>query len=543
MDQEKEEEEQQKCSLYSDNNSIISSTSTNQSTQTDSSSNNNNNTLDTFNELYKKDLFEICQINSIMTTGRETKNILLDKIKSSPKKISRENSRVGSFISITAKDVGVKDGNEASLPWPIVFKIIGMAWYSIEICTCIHRQDNHGKLILVSESICPLHKYMEENDCLQSFNFDSFMDTRKFNGVDSYIWRLELALVSKKVFYLVSTSLLNNISMKPEDSYWRHIQKDSCLIKNISTLVVLQSLSQKKLFNRDIDLTCRTFGQVEKIYIKGLYLVENPSNIYQLSLAMPNLSKIVCYSPLNGNTIKSILSNFKNITSINFAWSPSDLSVGDASSLLTSIGFTKLFDPNNNQQLIKIMTPIMDISYHRLHQNIKSNLQVIKADYYYSDKRGDDGELIPIYEEFKIEEFPKLRHIHLSIPRIRPFTFIVPKTVTKITLYTVPSTEQLSSLFLDNPSINTIRFRDIANYRCVLPSLYNSEKKAIQLSEILKLDWRSCKSISTIIIDSLVDIVDVIVDQFHEKGFYYRGCTISNISGLKQLIFTKSNLN
>ncbi|EGG14748.1 hypothetical protein DFA_11008 [Cavenderia fasciculata] len=363
---------------------------------------------------------------------------------------------------------------EYCLPWFIIARILKEACETIDICTCVYKG-------IVKSTLCK--------------------DKSKR-------WKRSLGLVSKRVFLYVSTTLFTNIVLEPFDDdqlkeWWNHIKDDHCIIKKVTTLTILPGKSftkLKDLFNHyssssdssTIDLLCG----VEKLHYKGTSLTRT-DNLDELTNALPNLKSIVHYSDTNINTITTFFTRFINLTSINLlctSYSSSDF--------LHQIPTLLLLKPGT--RITKIILP-EHFDWDLLDKGVKQNLQVVSS----------------MYPDFN-QDFSSLRHIvYIRTFLIKQAGISVPQSARKVTFTT--HKQGLIASLADNSHIQTVRFKNISNYK------YVAQYDRLDL-EIIQSSMPIRNTIKRIIIDSSVNILESNVIRFKELGYEYLGSTISNTS-------------
>ncbi|EGG20681.1 hypothetical protein DFA_00542 [Cavenderia fasciculata] len=433
----------------------------------------NNLTKQKLEGMLRLDVEEICNQLCVFTNnGKESKSKMIYRI------LALKRKRVVDEQATMVKEEKERVEREAipigqlygSLPWLLIARIIGLACHDTQslLCTCVHIAhkrrpgmfDERYAVCLPTispDTMCDLHKYQYTNQYLQSYNFDATFiqgqevevekkekkeeeekkveEIRKQQCNGRYIeyWKKSsLALVSRRVFQLVSTTLFDDVVMEPTIDWWsRVVDNEYCLVKRLRRLVVMphpESKNKTKMFHRDTDTSRLVLGGVEKMYIKAPFLVEKVDTTRLLA------------------NILSGCQSFTNLTAINLLHASINLKyLHDLGDMLKdrSVPFTKIILPCYYDWTV-------------LPQNIKNNLEVISLHPQYE---------VITFKPFKQAEsqFPRLRHVYVTnYKRIYGHNslkwngFQMPETVRKVTLNEVPDSV---SPFVLNPHVETLRFR------------------------------------------------------------------------------------
>ncbi|EGG22566.1 hypothetical protein DFA_04696 [Cavenderia fasciculata] len=269
--------------------------------------------------------------------------------------------------------------------------------YGIGLSDPLNQSELHVNMMLQSEmkqnslsrdQMCPLHQLSLESGHEPNFVRDD--SSRSFNWVtreDSCRWMRTMALLSKRIFAFISTSLFTDIVMDTT--------ADTCV--------------QEFLQN------------VEKININNAYLVEKVSTIKSLIDLTPNLRSITFNCEVSKSSWLELFrgTTLSTVKSIKFGnavvmypvvtgyigcgreregFEIGSSLVGQPTSCLTKIVLPHYFDWNG------------------LGQEFKQNLQVISL-LYTNDK-----------PRLNAIDFPRLRHVHTQLEGVS----IIPENVHKV---------------------------------------------------------------------------------------------------------------
>ncbi|EGG13580.1 hypothetical protein DFA_11341 [Cavenderia fasciculata] len=438
---------------------------------------------------------------------------------------------------------------EYTLPWPIIQRILTYASRYNNRCTCVntdalkithqsrsrnlfqrdrwdpqHQTILHTNMVLQSEvkqhsltrdQLCPLHQFNLD----QGYEPNFVLDSSPFNQVsrEDCRWMRSMALLSKRVFAFISTTLFTNIVMDPTADTWNHITNNYCIIKQPKILTLVSPSSDTQLFftNKSQSSSSVQFlKNVEKIYINNPHLVENGSTIESLINSTPSLRSLTIKCDV-GLSLADLFQNaiMKSITSINF---------GNALCQLTPFQLTSSI----MSCLTKIILPFA-FDWNSLSKDIKQNLQVISL--LFIDPMDATLQLDPI-------DFPSLRHVHAVTIFGRLIN--VPNHVDKVTCFSDASPTSIAYTpripKYPNQNISTLRIR------------FGQEKVPYKYLIDRSVTITSLKKI--ILFNSFTDVCQDQVNYFNSIGFNYFGSSFSVHSNTKKLIYfkkgeTNNNLN
>ncbi|EGG16949.1 hypothetical protein DFA_07930 [Cavenderia fasciculata] len=405
--------------------------------------------------LYKQDVYEIClkrgmqsitydstkeQFIQKILKQQERQDLHLKKIEQLKKGILTKNNSTTNNNNNNNNKNDDEYYNGYALPWFIIKNILTLAYKSTgsNICTCVY-SDRLGELVckrdkfsvkkdrrlfvdmqmqpliqehsLKREDMCPTHQYYYDMEYKPSIRFGYNHD--HFINDDSKRWKRSLSLVSKRVFGLVSTTLLTKVTMRPTKEMWNHIKNKYCIIKRPTTLTLQdyyedhhkhrfflssEMEEDKEVFfksdhpNKIIPMDL--FKDVKKIYVKTSYLLKTADNVVKLSYTIPNLTNIVHERGIvDVPTFRALLTCFRGLTSLSLGHT-SDIDHSEIcfTMLRPGTSVTKLILPNH-------------FNWNRLDARVKQNLRVVSL---VSNK--ETG----VLPELKQEDFPKLQHTYLT---------------------------------------------------------------------------------------------------------------------------------
>ncbi|EGG13581.1 hypothetical protein DFA_11342 [Cavenderia fasciculata] len=440
---------------------------------------------------------------------------------------------------------------EYTLPWPIVQRILTLMYQYHTRCTCVNtdalkithqtrstylsNRDRcdpqnqtilHTNMILQSEmkqhsltrdQLCPLHQFNLDQGYEPNFVLGSPPPPLYKVSRESCRWMRSMALLSKRIFAFISTTLFTNIVMDPTADTWNHITNNYCIIKQPKILTLVSPSSDTQLFftNKSQSSSSVQFlKNVEKIYINNPHLVENGSTIESLINSTPSLRSLTIKCDV-GLSLADLFQNaiMKSITSINF---------GNALCQLTPFQLTSSI----MSCLTKIILPFA-FDWNSLSKDIKQNLQVISL--LFIDPMDATLQLDPI-------DFPSLRHVHAVTIFGRLIN--VPNHVDKVTCFSDASPTSIAYTpripKYPNQNISTLRIR------------FGQEKVPYKYLIDRSVTITSLKKI--ILFNSFTDVCQDQVNYFNSIGFNYFGSSFSVHSNTKKLIYfkkgeTNNNLN
>ncbi|EGG14191.1 hypothetical protein DFA_11960 [Cavenderia fasciculata] len=537
------------------------------------------------NRLLKQDVYDLCIKRGISVTTTETKVSLVQKLLKSPKHqkeekqpVVVENTNTSAPIAIestttttTTTTTGTKW--ECDLPWNIVSRILLYSFKNASICTCVNsfrlrteqlklvdgygyaEKSRHLDLfghsqmnpqikdhVLKRDGMCPMHQFNHDLGYNASITFDKDMqlkDTLPSYGDDGRLWKRSVALVSKRVFALVSDVLFTDITIRADniDEWWNHITNNSCVIKRANTLTIGPSILPSSLFPSTNNMLLYKsakellFGSVDKLHIQSDQLVEKMDGLKKIATNMPQLKSIVLHCNLSKFTLKGFFTTqFTNLTSLNLYLV--NVKCG-------GVKFDQIptfLQPGTS--ITKIILPCY-LDWNKLDSSVKQNLETIslrgKADFDWPSSN------IITFSEIKQEDFRKLKHLHITYYDGKEGNWndmnLPLLSVKKLTLTRCPPDV---SVFIRNPQVSVVRFRNINNSNNS-PFFNQSTINPETISQLLFGKTTTISSLSKIIIDSPTDIVDKDINRFKDQGYQFKGSSFSTKYSLKKLIFTNKN--
>ncbi|EGG13585.1 hypothetical protein DFA_11346 [Cavenderia fasciculata] len=423
-----------------------------------------------------------------------------------------------------------------TLPWPIVQSILTYASQYNSLCTCVNRdelkrtyqtrsrpkycdQDDHQHQMvlhtnmmthgdmkqhsLTRDQLCPLHQFNLDQGYEPNFVLGSPPPPLYKVSRESCRWMRSMALLSKRIFAFISTTLFTNIVMDPTADTWSHITNNYCIIKQPKILTLVSPSSDTQLFftNKSQSSSSIQFlKNVEKIYIKGTHLVEKVATIRSLINLTPSLTSLTVKCEIEQSVIIDLL-NYptKSMTSINF---------GNAE-VHHSRGERPFKSDCLIQNLTKIILPF-SFDWNSLSKDIKHNLQVISLMY------SRTFHTQPIQDNIKLSaiDFPNLRHVHTKDNSGKAPN--IPEHIDKVTYLEEVSKDVINLLSMFN--ISTLRVRSI--YVRYLT------------------DYNKISSLKKIVIFSKTDICATEINHFNSIGFDFIGSMAK--SNQRKLIFIKN---
>ncbi|EGG13582.1 hypothetical protein DFA_11343 [Cavenderia fasciculata] len=231
----------------------------------------------------RSDLLDLCRqlgveyrtyeqtINGILLTNVKKKFTTINKTKTKDEHNSMNDYNRGAL--------------EYTLPWSIIQRILTYASQYNSRCTCVmvdrdtlKRNDSqtrqklildrlvqdkcdpqfqtilHTSMMLQNEmkkrsltrdQLCPLHQFDHDQ---------GFKPNIELEGISCQVsredcrWMRSMALLSKRVFAFISTTLFTNIVMDPTADTWSHITNNYCIIKQPKILTYVSPSSDTQLF-------------------------------------------------------------------------------------------------------------------------------------------------------------------------------------------------------------------------------------------------------------------------------------------------------
>ncbi|EGG13586.1 hypothetical protein DFA_11347 [Cavenderia fasciculata] len=280
---------------------------------------------------------------------------------------------------------------EYTLPWPIIQCILTYASQYNSRCTCVNRDelkktvqsirlyntgevDHQHQLVLhanmmtqgdikqhslTRDQLCPLHQFNLDQGyepsfvlCHQSFNRNV--------PREGFRWMRSMALLSKRIFAFISTTLFTNIVMDPTADTWSHITNNYCIIKQPKILTLVSPSSDTQLFFTNKSQSSSSSSQflknVEKIYINNPHLVEKVSTIESLVNLTPSLRSITINCYIEQSVLIDLFKGpLKSITSINVAQERIEFrNFIQPTSCLTKIILPSPFDWNSDLDVVSL---------------------------------------------------------------------------------------------------------------------------------------------------------------------------------------------
>ncbi|EGG19066.1 hypothetical protein DFA_02310 [Cavenderia fasciculata] len=513
-------------------------------------------TKEELERLYKQDLYEICLKRkigvgeAITTIDDLIKRILEQQQQQQQEEEEITTTTIANTINDDDDDDKTLEYGYTLLPWRIIKRILVLVYNDSNICTCVY-SDRLKDLVLERDEyalkkgvrtftyiqmqpqikqqspsrqdMCPTHQYYYDMGYTPSINFGNTSNQKD----DSKRWKREsLALVSKRVFELVSTTLYTDIVMRPTEEMWNHINNKYCIVKRPTTLTVLDNPhSTNYLMSDDQTKPSRDlFSQVQKINIKGKYLTKSVDKI--IPKLLPNLTSIILDRKVKPPVVNALLTSFNNLTSITLSktfFSNKHL-FGDG----PKVKYATLLQPGTS--ITKIVLPT-HFDWNTLDARVKMNLRVVSVHHHY-----ETG-----YPELKQEDFPQLEHIHIEEgAKKKSKQPVVPETVWKFTLIANNYRKQ-GTWFTNMPDASETHDTQgpwpITNMPHAKVLRFKGYKYALTKNHHMKNYFGLDQSIiSKIIVYSPNDIVDSQVTRFKEIGFQYTGSTLKGHS-LKKLSF------
>ncbi|EGG16190.1 hypothetical protein DFA_09218 [Cavenderia fasciculata] len=461
----------------------------------------------------KKELIVICTRLGIQSSINQLKDTIIQQI------IKHQNDQQ-EFKSKMIDNNPLLDYNkgslEYSLPWPIIRRIISQLWQESSICTCYYNQqiDNLIKenqntnrfiyqkwplcLMLWNESRmkCPMHTYHYFNDLDPSTNISKLIAS---TSNQKNKWRFQLLTISKRINQFISSRYLDNVLLRLNQDTLNHLNNQYCPIKTPKVLLLYNS--NDLTFIGDQNTTI--FNQVEKLKIHRVDL--KPPNNKILPKIFKNIKSITAtYSNVLGHLQydrlcqKQFLSSFKNLTSINlqscqhFNYNR-DVFLTALTKITTGGGITKLLLPIDWCALpIDLDTKLADSI---VNSNIIPPQQMpnLKTFHFYNYQMVGytfiDTNLTTIVD-----------HSHNGCPNINPFINNIP------------------------PTISTIKL-----------------KSGDEILKPLLACGLLIFNINKVLIDSIYEMTDQMINQFTKIGYKYHGATFKSPTTTKrQFTFIKS---
>ncbi|EGG13584.1 hypothetical protein DFA_11345 [Cavenderia fasciculata] len=415
---------------------------------------------------------------------------------------------------------------EYALPWPIVQRILTLMYQYSSRCNCVHRdaldrafvaqkrlttfnpqvQDQHQIELLLHtnmmlQSEVNQHSLTRDQLCtIHQFNLDQGYEPSFAQY--TYRWMRSMALLSKRVFAFISTTLFTNIVMDPTADTWRHITNNYCIIKQPKILTLVSPSSDTQLFftNKSQSSSSVQFlKNVEKIYINNPHLVEKVATIRSLIKLTPSLRSLTINCIINQSVMTDLFKDpsMKTITSINIA----KIDSWHMNEVWSPFSFGNLFQPTSSL-VTKIILP-QQLGLDRLDIGTKHNLQAISLFY--------QPQVL-----LKSIEFPNLRHVHIVSGDMIPD---IPRRVDTITYHGTLSLEVIDAISKLN--ISTLRVKPF------------DLEKSVYLNKIT--------SLKKIVLLSSGTIFESHVNHFKQIGFDYDGSSFSEHSNTRKAIFIKKD--
>ncbi|EGG24175.1 hypothetical protein DFA_06322 [Cavenderia fasciculata] len=156
---------------------------------------------------------------------------------------------------------------EYSLPWPIIGRILDLAWTESTICTCYY--------------------------------IDQFVNTLKVEELD------EPEYVSKRVHQFLSSKNCTNLVFNPDTKAWEHLTNQYCPIKAPKSVTLLNTL-----YSLPPGTATCTFSSVEKLKLDNYYSL-NAHNVKEFPKFFKNIKS------LTTTNYGGFILDFKYLTSLN----------------------------------------------------------------------------------------------------------------------------------------------------------------------------------------------------------------------------------
>ncbi|EGG22325.1 hypothetical protein DFA_04443 [Cavenderia fasciculata] len=408
-----------------------------------------------------------------------------------------------------------------SLPWPIIEKIIRLAFIGYNVCTCIHHKEMKDMFLqsrslatgsmyysaltmqpmlqhwaLKRDDMCSLHRYYHDKG-----NVPAFIFTRlQLTGGGGHLargksigmgWRLSLALVSRKMFALVSREYIYSSDIVFYLDLWRVYNLKYGLSKRPSIITI-----------NHFEFGGGGVGNIDKSITSHLSILQHAnelivdggreSTINLVISQIPYLSKLTVRCNLEP-TMSQWISQLKHLTTVDFVNFPQHQRVER---------FLKELNPLKCHPT-KIYVPYkLDFNWNSLHGDIKRRLVGITY-------TKDSAELVQ-------GDFPRLRHINVK--------------KAKGHLPTSPANKIKTKQWIRKDFVLSKNYKSITINVMFLDSL----------SKILDYNYQAT-NLSTIKIYTDNVIYDNDIIKMNQMGYIYKG-SISSIKKKRNKIkFIKSN--
>ncbi|EGG17089.1 chromo domain-containing protein [Cavenderia fasciculata] len=369
------------------------------------------------------------------------------------------------------------------LPWFIIERILTLASYNANICTCVHNDALRDVMELLEskqyalntmntkglaqlqmqpiieqslcrQDMCPIHQY----------NYDMGHRSRP----NLYLRNSNNNIIGRRLDD-------DGVHLEPTKDTYNHIQNKHCVIKNPTTLYLVRPFHDS--FHKPFYVDNEALKRVRKVHIQGAVPTKQQPLVKgiltMLSDAMPKLRSIVQYERIDVALLRAIPNApFTNLRSINFLnATPTEMAFNHIDKLL-----------------------------------LQSNRQT------------------------KQEDLPKLKHIYFVGGHWQnPTAVLVPTSVDKLSFDTRPGNAKVLNNF---PNVTIVRFKHIG-YDPQSHYTVNGCYNGVNFKQT---------NIKKIIIHSPFDILKGDVSRYKEIGYQFIDSTL--INNFKKFIFKKlENIN